>query len=155
MSTVRTGKNLSAELSQITKSVERTQSADPVDTPASSPQQASRWEWQHVTDQLLSWLSKPESAIPDEGYLAPERLLLETAIDFAFDMTECCGAPTSVSSTAGGGVSFQWRSGNKLTEVEVVRVGEIEVTVVSAGRVIRHTELRRDPLTRKLQQTTR
>jgi hypothetical protein len=75
-----------------------------------------------------------------------------SALDLAYDLSQGGEAPpTLVSPTADGGISFEWRRGSELVEIDVVGRGRFELTELHGQNVRRHEFLVREPESRKLE----
>ncbi|MCL4741218.1 MAG: hypothetical protein KJZ54_03355 [Phycisphaerales bacterium] len=112
---------------------------------------AQRNRWTEVQDRLLSWKRDPGSVLYD-GFdrLDPRRV--DSAIDLTVDFeAEGWPAPTGCAPTPDGGISFEWRSGPILREIEIVDEGRAEYVVIRGSRVVSAETIVRDPVTRRLE----
>lgn len=107
--------------------------------------------WQSAIDEMLRWRLDGSVFEPEDR---PRIHILDTAIDFAADQKEDESggrAPTSIMPSGNGRVAMEWNQGSYTMIIEFVALGRAVCTEFSGGEVRNQYELKRNPVSRKLE----
>lgn len=96
------------------------------------------YTWPEVDALLKKWLADP-SQLEDDGVDAPTPELLRSAWHYAMfcSLQRDSTPPTAICPTPDGGISFEWRDGDNLEIIEIVRPGVAEFTFISGREVVK------------------
>lgn len=105
--------------------------------------------WDEVIEDMLSWLSDPSIFDPEDQ---PDKEILETALDYAYDQRSVSASvPSNVVPSGSGRIAFEWYAGDDAEIVEFIELGKAILTRFKGNRVIEVSHLFRNPQSRKLE----
>lgn len=108
--------------------------------------------WKASEERIAAWA--PTSGEPDvrkdeDGYLLPSNQSVAVALEIATRLREAGAAvPLRLTTTANGGVSFEWRSGNRTERLIVNARGETELMMFENAKLISRKALSLRPAER-------